>query len=72
MERRHFIFKSLLASGGFMLLKNTAVAKESSEINEAPEKGTFPMVISTWAPNVKANAAAWDVLSKGEIGRAHV
>jgi N4-(beta-N-acetylglucosaminyl)-L-asparaginase len=24
-----------------------------------------PLVISTWAPNVKANAAAWTVLSKG-------
>lgn len=27
-----------------------------------------PIVISTWAPNVKANAAAWEVLGKG--GRA--
>lgn len=25
----------------------------------------FPLVISTWAPNVKANAAAWEILSKG-------
>jgi N4-(beta-N-acetylglucosaminyl)-L-asparaginase len=27
-----------------------------------------PVVISTWAPNVKANAAAWEILGKG--GRA--
>ncbi|MBY0478578.1 MAG: N(4)-(beta-N-acetylglucosaminyl)-L-asparaginase [Chitinophagaceae bacterium] len=27
-----------------------------------------PIVLSTWAPNVKANKAAWDILSKG--GRA--
>ena len=27
-----------------------------------------PIVISTWAPNVKANAAAWEILGKG--GRA--
>jgi N4-(beta-N-acetylglucosaminyl)-L-asparaginase len=30
--------------------------------------GTKPIVISTWAPNVKANAEAWKVLGKG--GRA--
>jgi N4-(beta-N-acetylglucosaminyl)-L-asparaginase len=24
-----------------------------------------PIVVSTWAPNIKANKAAWDVLSKG-------
>lgn len=30
--------------------------------------GTKPIVISTWAPNVKANAAAWKILGKG--GRA--
>ncbi len=29
----------------------------------ADKKG--PLVISTWAPNIKANKAAWEVLSKG-------
>ena len=32
----------------------------------AQSKG--PLVISTWGPNLKANKAAWEVLSKG--GRA--
>ena len=31
-------------------------------------KDTLPVVIATWGPNVKATAAAWEVLSKG--GRA--
>lgn len=35
---------------------------------ERPDKGAFPVVIATWGPNLKANAAAWEVLSKG--GRA--
>lgn len=33
-----------------------------------PDKNAFPAVIATWGPNVKATAAAWEVLSKG--GRA--
>ena len=35
---------------------------------EHPAKDAFPVVIATWGPNVKATAAAWEVLSKG--GRA--
>ncbi len=34
----------------------------------SPYTGTYPVVISTWAPNVKANATAWAILEKG--GRA--
>lgn len=37
-------------------------------IFDHPEKNAFPVVIATWGPNVKATAAAWEVLSKG--GRA--
>jgi N4-(beta-N-acetylglucosaminyl)-L-asparaginase len=65
MQRRQFIFKSLLASSGLMLLKKSAVAESKSSDQS---RAGFPLVISTWAPNVKANAAAWEVLSKG--GRA--
>lgn len=65
MQRRQFIFKSLLASSGLMLLRKSAAAENNSTDNS---RAGFPLVISTWAPNVKANAAAWEVLSKG--GRA--
>ena len=37
-------------------------------LNEKPGKDALPAVIATWGPNVKATAAAWEVLSKG--GRA--
>ncbi|MBN8677809.1 MAG: N(4)-(beta-N-acetylglucosaminyl)-L-asparaginase [Chitinophagales bacterium] len=30
-----------------------------------PPAGALPVVIATWGPNLKANAAAWEVLSKG-------
>ncbi|MEO6037492.1 MAG: N(4)-(beta-N-acetylglucosaminyl)-L-asparaginase, partial [Saprospiraceae bacterium] len=33
-----------------------------------PAKNAFPVVIATWGPNVKATAAAWEVLSRN--GRA--
>lgn len=32
---------------------------------EKADQGAFPVVIATWGPNLKANAAAWEVLSKG-------
>lgn len=35
---------------------------------DLPAKDELPAVIATWGPNVKATAAAWEVLSKG--GRA--
>jgi len=47
----------MLAGGSLLLLKD-AVAESSASAG-------MPLVISTWAPNVKANAAAWEVLSKG-------
>lgn len=34
-------------------------------IQAATTPGRQPIVVSTWAPNIKANKAAWDVLSKG-------
>ncbi len=48
-------------------LGSLALLFKNSHATEAVAKNN-PIVISTWAPNVKANAAAWKVLSKG--GRA--
>lgn len=31
----------------------------------SPGKGALPVVIATWGPNLKANEAAWKILSKG-------
>jgi N4-(beta-N-acetylglucosaminyl)-L-asparaginase len=56
--RRHFL--QTIGLGSIALLFRQPVAAR-------PLRGR-PLVISTWAPNVKANAAAWQVLQKG--GRA--
>jgi N4-(beta-N-acetylglucosaminyl)-L-asparaginase len=37
----------------------------SGKLNASKRAGTKPLVVSTWAPNVKANKAAWEILSKG-------
>lgn len=59
LNRRKFVQSSLLSSVAFFLGK-TLFAKEgfSSTKNN-------PVVLSTWAPNVKANAAAWRILGPG-------
>lgn len=36
-----------------------------SSLTDLSEDNAFPVVISTWAPNIKANAAAWEVLTSG-------
>lgn len=62
--RRHFIKLSALTASLFALNKSKA-----AEVVEAGTKKTVkPLVISTWHFGVQANAAAWEVLSKG--GRA--
>jgi N4-(beta-N-acetylglucosaminyl)-L-asparaginase len=64
MQRRQFLWKSLLASGSLVLLRNTnAIA-----LPKIASASTTPFVMSTWAPNVKANEAAWQILKAG--GRA--
>ena len=63
--RRKFLQNTILgglAAGSLDFWHKTASFLES------PEKNAFPVVIATWGPNVKATAAAWEVLSKG--GRA--
>ncbi len=60
MKRRQAIQKGVLATGILMLLREAA-ASDSAEKSTSPV-AAFPLVISTWAPNVKANAAAWEIL----------
>ena len=58
-NRRRFIQSSLLSSAG-LLFRNQTIA--------SPHHGIVtgkPIVISTWAPNVAANAEAWKTLGKG-------
>ena len=59
MNRRHFVKLSALTSPALALITGCKADGVAA---------TKPIVISTWAPNVKANAAAWEVLGKG--GRA--
>jgi N4-(beta-N-acetylglucosaminyl)-L-asparaginase len=62
-SRRKFLQTSLLGSAGLLTNKLLANGPQLETITVVK-----PIVISTWAPNVKANAAAWQVLGKG--GRA--
>lgn len=59
INRRRFLQTTGLGSLAFLFER--ASASESGLKNN-------PVVLSTWAPNVKANAAAWEVL--GRNGRA--
>lgn len=63
VNRRRFIETTLL--GSIALIAKRAVSIPS--INE-PAVANKPIVISTWAPNVKSNAEAWKILSQS--GRA--
>lgn len=58
-NRRRFLQTTGLGSLA-LLFKNTYAGQNTTI--------TKPIVISTWAPNIKANAAAWEVLGAG--GRA--
>ena len=64
-SRRKFLQNSLL--GGIIAGSSDFWTKATLQFDR-PDKGAFPVVIATWGPNLKANAAAWEVLSKG--GRA--
>lgn len=61
LNRRKFLQSSALSSGALFFTKKDWV-KDGSPVKNNPT------VISTWAPNVKANVEAWKILSKG--GRA--
>ena len=58
--RRRFLQHGLFGSAGLWLGEKFA----ANEVSYQTVKGQ-PIVVSTWAPNVKANAEAWNVLSKG-------
>ncbi|MBK7967121.1 MAG: N(4)-(beta-N-acetylglucosaminyl)-L-asparaginase [Bacteroidetes bacterium] len=60
INRRKFLRHSVLSTGAILLAQQLN-AKSKLEVK-------LPLVISTWAPNVKANKAAWEILSKS--GRA--
>lgn len=56
LNRRKFVRSSVLSSAAVFLGKNL-FARVPASVNN-----NNPIVISTWAPNVKANAEAWKVL----------
>lgn len=58
-DRRIFLRSSLLSSLALLVNKNATADAHIPSI-----KGK-PIVISTWAPNEKANAEAWKVLEQG-------
>lgn len=62
INRRKFIRASVFTGIASSLSKGVIAGQSASGI-----KGK-PVIISTWAPNVKANSAAWEVLGPG--GRA--
>ena len=62
--RRKFLQTSFLSSSAFLFGKKLLAG---NEVIYEPVKNN-PIVISTWAPNVKANAEAWKILKAN--GRA--
>ncbi|MFN0035721.1 MAG: N(4)-(beta-N-acetylglucosaminyl)-L-asparaginase [Saprospiraceae bacterium] len=66
MNSRRFFLQNTLLGG---LAASTAdFWANALPAFEKPDKNALPVVIATWGPNLKANAAAWEILSKG--GRA--
>jgi len=57
--RRGFLQATGLTSLSFLFKNEMAAAPGSSNAKNNP------IVISTWAPNVKANAEAWKILGAG-------
>ncbi len=60
--RRKFLQQTLLGS---LAVGNADFLFNQADWSEKTDKNAFPAVISTWAPNIKANVAAWQVLSAG-------
>lgn len=61
-SRRSFLQNTLL--GGLAAGTADFWAKTLPSF-DSPDKSALPVVIATWGPNLKANAAAWEILSKG-------
>jgi N4-(beta-N-acetylglucosaminyl)-L-asparaginase len=62
LNRRKFIQSSFLSSASVFFTKTILASNGSASVKNNP------IVISTWADNVKANSAAWKIL--GQNGRA--
>src|SRR4051812_35384659 len=58
LNRRKFLQSSALSSAAIFFSKTGFALRESNVKNN-------PIVISTWAPNIKANAEAWKILGSG-------
>jgi N4-(beta-N-acetylglucosaminyl)-L-asparaginase len=58
LNRRKFLQSSALSSAALFFSKTGFALRESNVKNN-------PIVISTWAPNIKANAEAWKILGSG-------
>ncbi|HRI59715.1 MAG TPA: N(4)-(beta-N-acetylglucosaminyl)-L-asparaginase [Saprospiraceae bacterium] len=64
-SRRKFLQNTML---GGLVAGNADFWANTFAHSDKPGKDALPVVIATWGPNVKATAAAWEVLSKN--GRA--
>lgn len=62
INRRHFLRKSLLSAGA-LALASRLHAQERAALTGDDAAADLPLVVSTWASNVKANAAAWEILA---------
>ncbi len=60
--RRKFLQQTLLGS---LAVGNSDFWLKNPDLSVQTDKNALPVVIATWAPNIKANVAAWQVLSKG-------
>ena len=58
-SRRRFIYQSSLLAGLFSIRKIASAAEPTSFSSSGP------IVLSTWSHGIPANAAAWEILSKG-------
>src|SRR5690349_9860478 len=59
LNRRKFLHSSLLGSTALLFSKSGIASNNYRTVKNNP------IVISTWAPNVKANEEAWLTLGKG-------
>src|SRR5690606_1338398 len=64
LDRRKFLSSTALAAAGLLVTQNACKERESASSTRV-DATSVPAVVSTWAPNVKANAAAWQVLQSG-------
>ncbi len=63
LDRRQFLSATALAAAGLILTQSACEDQIDSVSTKDISAG--PTVVSTWAPNVKANAAAWAILEAG-------